>query len=1143
MVMKKNVMRKNLRQSIRSSMGRYIAIVAIIALGAGMFVGLRTTKSDMVATGQKFTDEQNMFDLRLLNTYGWGVEDVERIAGMDGVVDAEGVISMDVLVSRGDSTDESVYKLYSIPEKVNKVYLLGGRMPEKPDECLADGFHATDAILGTTVTVSDSNTEQTLESLTQRTFTVVGYVSTPLYMDMSRGNTTLGNGSVSSYLYLPAESFAVDYYTEVNITLPGDYAIYTDEYDRAMETAAQRFEAALLPLALQRLDSLRTDAEEAYADGMREYEEGMEAYLQGKEEAMQELADAKQKLESGERELADSRKLLEDSQKQLEAGQKDLDEGRQTLAKTKTDTYKQLAEASAALMENYRTVSSGLRQVEDGLTQINDGLAQLDSGISQLESGLQQLQLMLGIIDTMLPIVNSGIDTAEAALTRAEQSGADVDTIARLRQELEALKASRDSYAEQQQALHADQEQYTRQLADLRTQRESLTAQRSELLSTKTTLDEAMVAIESGFLELTNSQTQAHNEFTAAEAQLEASQLQLDTGKKDLEEGLKQLADGEAELAAGWEEYNSGYAEAMAELRDAEGELAQAARELGDARAAIDDMTDTDVYVLDRTTNVGYVSLDSNSDIVEGVSAVFPAFFLLIAALVCITTMTRMVEEERTQIGTLKALGYSSGAIMGKYLDYAGSAAVLGCGLGVFIGSVGFPLILWQAYSIMMLLTPQLVLRIDWLLCLTVVGAYTAVTMFVTWYCCRAALREAPAELIRPKPPTGGKKVLLERLPFWDRISFLNKVMLRNIFRFRQRLFMMLVGIGGCTALLVTGFGFRDSIMDIVHYQFEEITLYDLEVRFSEDMTEAEREAFSNDTAQYVHSMAYYHQSSAELDYGNAVKEISLIAADKQLSEFMDFHSGDRMLAYPGAGEALLSVGVAEILGISQGDTVTVRDADMRPLTVTITGLYDNYVYNYIIVTPETVQQQWGQEPAKQMACITVQPGRDAHEAAAELAQKGGVLSVSVNQDIADTVGTMLKALDLVVITIVICAGMLAVTVLYNLTNINITERIREIATIKVLGFNAAESAAYVFKENLLLSAMGAAVGLLGGVWLLDFVMSKIRIDMVWMPARLGPLSFVLALVLTMLAACLVDFLLYFKLEKINMAEALKSAE
>ncbi len=634
-----------------------------------------------------------------------------------------------------------------------------------------------------------------------------------------------------------------------------------------------------------------------------------------------------------------------------------------------------------------------------------------------------------------------------------------------------------------------------------------------------------------------------HRTSAAAEAQIEAAQSQLDTALKDLEAGEAELEKGSKDLADGWAEYNSGKIEAEEELEKARIDLAEAKQKLDDARNDIDSMTDAQLFVLDRNTNVGYLALESNSDIVEGVSAVFPAFFLLIAALVCITTMTRMVEEERTQIGTLKALGYSNGSIIGKYLIYAGSAAILGCGFGAFAGSVAFPLILWKAYNIIILLTPSLVLKLNVPLCVGVVAVYTAVTLLVTWYSCRMSLREVPAELIRPKAPTKGKKIFLEYLPFWERFSFLNKVMLRNIFRYRQRLLMMLVGIGGCTALLLTGFGIRDSIVDIVSYQFEKVTLYDLDVRFSENQSKEQQDAFLEIAKPFSEYVAFFHQSGMELDFGSSTKDITFVAADRSIMHVIDFHSGENKLYMPQQGSALISIGIAEKMGIAVGDTVTLRNGDMQTLTLTIAGIYDNHVNNYIITSHESVSSQWGESAEIQMAAISVKSGADVHEAAKVVSDTDSVMSVTINEDFANQVGGMFDALDLVVVTVVVCSILLAVIVLYNLTNINITERIREIATIKVLGFNAKETALYVFKENLLLSVMGSAIGLVGGIFLLEFVMSKIQVDIVWMTARLAPISYVIAVVLTILSALLVDFVLYFRLDRINMTEALKSVE
>ena len=1155
--MAKNIMGKNLRQSIVRSLGRYLAIVCIIALGASMFVGLRTTKSDMVATGQVFMDEQNMFDLSLISTYAWTAEQVEQIAQREDVVDAEGTVTLDVIAQREHSDKELVYKFHTIPQTVDQVYLLAGRMPSAPNECLFDGFHGNEGVIGMTLTVSESNTAETLDALTEHTFTIVGMVSTPMYMDMTRGNTTLGNGTVASYIYIPESAVDMDYYTSVNITIPGDYAIYTAEYDNALSEYASRMEKELLPLAQQRMEALRQEAMDAYNEGLAEYEDGLRQFQEGEQEALAELADAKQQLTDAQAELEENRQLLTDGFAEIEAGQAEIDKNRKTLRdgenelkKAKEDAQKQMDDAYIQLLENYKLLTENEQPLADGIAQIKDGLTQLDAVLALLRIGVDQADSAVAAGQRLLDLTNSSIQSTEEALTFARENGAGPLTIAGLERTLKELQEDQARYEESLESLKSAKAEADAQYTEMKTQWDQLQAQLDELQAQYDQIDEAKAAIDAGFVELENQKALAEQEFAAAEQQLKDGRSQLNKAQATLDEALVQLQEGqaaleegEAELAKGWEQYYAGEAEAMEELDKARAELADAKLQLNDALEQIQSMTEAEVFVLDRNTNVGYLSLNSNSDIVQGISVVFPAFFLLIAALVCITTMTRMVEEERTQIGTLKALGYSSGAIIGKYLAYAGSAAVIGCGLGVLLGSVVFPLILWEAYGIIMLLTPNIILQIDWPLCLLVVGMYTAVTLFVTWYCCHRTLKEVPAELIRPKPPVTGKKIFLEYLPFWNKVSFLNKVTWRNIFRYRQRLLMMLIGIGGCTALLLTGFGIRDSIVDIVDIQFEEVTHFDLEVRFTHGMTEEDQQWFLDKLGSGTADVGFYHQSSVSIEFEDQTSDIVLLASDPSLADFLDFHDGDRKLSYPGQGEALLSIGVARRLGIREGDTIQIRGSDMRLLELTVCGIYENNVYNYVVVTPETVQAQWGEEPSVQMACVRMRSGQDAHALGARIADFAGVMTVTINKDVADMVGSMLEALDLVVATVVVCAGALAVIVLYNLTNINITERIREIATIKVLGFHEGEAAMYVFKENLILSAMGAVLGLGGGWLLLKFVMSQIKVDMVWMSARLQLMSYIWAIVLTMVFACIVDFLLYFKLKRINMAEALKSVE
>lgn len=1144
MVMKKNMMGKNLFRSIIKSMGRYVAIVAIIALGAGLFVGLVTTKTDMIATGQSYLDEQNMFDLRLLNPYGWTDEDLEKIRSFDLIQDAEAVITMDVIGTMGAGGAESVYQLYAIPDQINKVSLRGGRMPSAPNECLADGLHVTDDIIGKTFSVSELNSEDALDSLNQTEFTVVGYVSSPLYMDMNRGSTTLGNGTVSAFVFLMPEAFQVDSYTQIDVTLHGSYEIYSEQYDSAMEQAAEELKPLLEPLVQARYEKVFLQAQQEYAEGVEELNSGISQYESGKAEAEKELSDAKKDLESAQLEIEINAQKIESGEIQLENAQELIESSELELANGKSLAYEQLSAASEELLNNQNTVQTNLNSVNEALLQVESGLVQIDSGIAQLEMGLTQLDASIQLMNTLIGTMDSALQVAERALEYAQTQGQlDEETLAELEARVEELSQTKEDYAEQLQQLEQDKENYTQQLNDLYTQREELQKTKEELDASKAALDEAMTQIQQGYTELENNRLKLEAEFAAAEASIKSAQIQLDTQAKELENGKAALEEGRQQLAQGWKEYWVGLDEANRELSGVQMEIAAGQAELKEAKALIDSMVRPDTYILDRNTNVGYLALDNNSDIVAGVSKVFPAFFLLVASLVCITTMTRMVEDERTQIGTLKALGYSNGAIVSKYLIYAGSAAIVGCGVGVFVGSVVFPKILWTAYSLILNITPDIKIVFDFPLCFGVVLIYTIVMLAVTWFCCRMILRDVPAELIRPKAPASGKKILLEHFPFWNKLRFLNKVMFRNIFRYRQRLLMMLIGIGGCTALLVTGFGLGDSIMDIVSYQYEEVTVYDMQVQFTEGQTSSDQERFIQSLADNADQVGFAHQSSVELDFEQTTKSLYMIAADYTLENFYDLHTGSQKLEMPGLDQVLISKGTAEAMGIKAGDEVTIRNSDMEQMELTVSGIFDNNVYNYAIVIPETIEQHWGEKPEKQIAYIKLLDGQDAHQVSADISENSEVMNILISQDLAEQVGSMLEALNMVVVTVVICAALLAVIVVYNLTNINISERIREIATIKVLGFNEVESAMYVFKENLLLSVFGALLGLVGGKFLLDFVMSQIRIDMVWMDARILPASLVWSVLITLLTACLVDFALYFKLEKINMAEALKSVE
>ena len=1080
MVMKRNAMRSNLRQSILRSLGRYIAIAAIIALGSALFVGLLMTKADMVATGQEFLDEQNMFDIRLISSYGWEREQVEQAAALEGIEDAEGVFYTDLITRVDDEQKDVVYRYYTLPDRINQVYLQGGRMPENPGECLLDGFHKDDSVLGMTLTISMSNEEDSLETVLERQFTVVGYMSTPLYMDMNRGTTSVGSGSLEGYVYIPQDSVDADYYTEIHLTVPGQHEIYSDRYNDLLEDTMDAIEPAAEQMGQVRFESVKTKAERAYHSGHLEYMDGVIAFEEGKIAVEQELNDALQELTDGEKEIEDTYKDLQNAERKLYDGKQQILAGQKELAESKKSIEPLLALADsqrAALDERKASIESS-------------------SGYS-----FSELSGILASAAEDIVAYNAKIVALDYEILKEEDPAK--------REELQSQKTAFQSKVDHLQFLlkySADVAAVSAGYATL----DTLFAQQQELIATEKMLEESLEEVEWNITKVYN-------------------------GYEELEEAKQEIADG-------WEEYNEGKAEAEEKLADAAEELEEARIDLAEAREDIDSMDKPDVIILDRNSNVGYNNLQSASDIVQGVARVLPVFFLLIASLVCITTMTRMIEEERTQIGTLKALGYSNGAIISKYLLYAASSAIIGCGLGVFLGSTAFPAILWEAYKIMLYLKPQIVLTVNWPLCIAVIAVYLAVILYVTWYCCHRTLEEVPAELIRPKAPDAGKALFVEKLPFWNKIGFLNKVTIRNIFRYRQRLAMMLVGIGGCTALLVTGYGLRDSILNVVNYQFEEVTLYDMAVYFRDEVDEESRQDFLEKLPEGATSM-FYHQSSVDLQFSNRTKSLYMVSAGEELEQFLNMHRNDALVPLPGRNEVVISVGAAEAMGIQEGDQVTLRNSDMEVLELTVSGIYENHVDNYSIVLPETLEAQWGSLPELQMAFVRLPAGEDVHAVGADISEMRAVMNVSVSDDMADMVANMMDALDLVIVLVVFCAGLLAVTVLYNLTNININERIREIATIKVLGFNASETAAYVFKENMALTVAGSIFGLGLGYLLLVFVMTQVKIDMVWFKALVLPQSYLYSIALTLLSAVAVNFIFYFKLQKINMAEALKSVE
>lgn len=1150
--MKKAIWKSTIRE-IRQSFGRYLAILAIVALGVGFFAGLKVTKPFMVETTRQYLEEKQFYDYRLLSALGFEQEDVDFLAGQEEVRAAEGALSFDILGSGIDGI-ETVFKFHSLTEEINGVELVEGRLPERADECVVDSNLYGREAIGQKIVFSGENDSDDLEHFAYREYTVVGIVQSSYYIQFERGNTSLGNGRVAGFAYIMPEGFDTDYYTEIFIKFNADFPLFGDEYRDYMEEKKQVWEPLTESAAMRRYDSLMADANEELENARRELADK-------KKEAEEELADARQELDDAARELADGRDKIVSAKRELADGEKTLREKEQELAdaeQTIAEEEKKLADgekeledsidtwheendkvegAKSGLEGNRRELDAQIAELDAqtaGVAQARQQLAEQEEALNAQEAGLNQTAAFLDAWEEQLKLLNGGtVPEAERAQIDAGRAelAAGAEQLAGARVQIQTAKEQADAGELKIQEGRTVIAAYQAQLEE----------GARALAGADRELDKAWMQILAGQRELEDGR----QKLTDARAKLEDGRSRLEDGRQELLDGKKELAekelellDGEQEYKDGEQEYEEGYKDFQQEITDAEGKLSDAEQEIADVEAP-------DTYVLGRETNVGYVCFESDSDIVEGISNIFPIFFFLVAALVCITTMNRMVEEQRTQIGVLKALGYSRGVIMTKYLFYSGSAALIGCVAGFLGGTYLFPQVIWAAYGIMYNVS-GLVYLFDWKLAVISLICSLLCSMGTTWLSCRYELTEVAAELMRPKSPKAGKRVLLEHVAFiWKRMKFLQKVSFRNIFRYKKRFFMMIIGISGCTALLVTGFGIKDSIANVAGQQYSEIQIYEVSLTFNSPAGESKEEALSGlglDAAQYT----FVKEKSVELLSEEKVKSINMVITDAgvDISPFLNLHTMQKeAIAFPGKGEAVLSQKIAEEFGIRTGDRILLRDDDMHTMEVTVTGINQNFIYNYVYINSDTYRDCLGEEPEYETAYINLAPDTDAHAFAASAMKLDGVAAVTINGDVKDRFDNMMRSLDLIVLVVIVCAAGLAFIVFYNLTNINITERVREIATIKVLGFYRKETASYVFRENMVLTLLGSGVGLVLGYLLHLFVMNEIRVDMVAFDIRVKPVSYLYSVALTFAFAWFVNKMMGKKLENISMTESLKSVD
>lgn len=1187
--MLKKSFRKVIFREIRQSFSRFLAIFFIVALGVGFFAGLMATTPDMRLSADQYYDDTHTMDIRVVSTLGLTDDDVSEIRKLEGVSGVMPAYSVDALMS-AESDDSLVTRIHSLPvgelnddnpDYLNRVVVTQGRLPEGPGECVLEEQKMGNNLveIGGKIRLSPEN-KDLRDILSTTEFTVVGYVKSAYYMSVEREQSTVGNGKINVILYTDEKSFCSEAYTELFVTIDEakEKTAFSQEYNDCVDLFKKEIEDLGAVRVVARYEEVKSEAESKLSDAKSEYQENREESDQKLEDAKQQLEEGKkqilqseQELTDGENQLAEGERTILEKENQLKNAQRQMEEAQRTIEEKERELEQgesQWKQGKETLQQKENDLAAAFQQLSSGEKELTTQEAQLQQGEDQWKLGKEELENNRSQLEQAWQLLDQAkewIDQAKLQIKKLYGLGL-----------VEQAKSLEDQVAQNEIAYQEGFSEYQSKLAMFQQTEQQLLEKRQELDQGATQLQSAKQQMETSRIQFEEGERQ----LSAARLELQQSRSQLDDGKKQLEQGKQQLensiqqmedgkrqlqeakvqledsrsklAGGKDELENAKQELAEGEQEYLTGKQEAQTKLSEAQDQLSEAEEQIKELKFPEWYVLGRDTILSYASFDSNAEKVEAIAQVFPVFFFLVAALVALTTMTRMIEEERTQIGTLKALGYSKGSIAFKYVIYAGSATIAGSLFGLAVGFQIFPIVIWGAYEILYNLPPLIIVfNVKYALISSLAALFC--TMLATSAACYSTLKEAPARLMLPRAPKAGKRILLEYItPIWSHMKFTHKVTARNLIRYKKRFFMTVIGIAGCTALLLTGFGLRDSISDIVEKQFHDLYQYNLivSVKNSDDLQNDPviREILS-DSSKVSDSLAV-SQETADItsDSGKNQSSVYLYVPEssQRLTDFIKMR--DRRSGNPipfTDDKVLVSEKMADSLGIKPGSTITIQNADGANAECTVGGIVENYIYAYVYMSPVLYRDCFGSEPdfTQMIANVPDSSVQNRDSISSALLQSDQVNAAQFTNDLSESFSDIIKNIDYIVMVLIICAGLLAFIVLYNLTNINITERQREIATIKVLGFFDREVSSYIYRETAVLSLIGTGVGLLLGIALHAFVVKTSEVDMVMFGRSISPMSFVLAALLTLIFSLLVNLVMYKKLKKISMVESMKSGE
>ena len=1107
----KKALLKDCFKEIIKGFKRFISILLIVLLGVGFFAGIKATSPDMKLTLDTYFDDKNVMDIQVISTLGLTDDDITELKKLDLIENAEGTYQTDAVVTAGDK--QVVVKLESLASSINTLQVTSGRLPENQNECVVEEafLQGTEYNIGDTIKVQVDNIKDDdgndISVLKTNDLQIVGTVRSPMYISTDRGSTKLGSGVINYYLYVSPDNINTNINTNIYITVNGakDLKCYDDKYEDLIEQAEDEIEKiadarkearynALFDKANQKLQDAKNEFETQKADGEKQLQD-----------AEDEINSAKNQLEKGRNEVAANRAKANNEFK--EAG-KQLQDAKNTLEQNENDfnAKKQKAEKQ---ISDYETSLNELKQIQTQYNNLQTTLSTSKAQLATLQKQLEELESKDNQITNEV-----GENT-----TNEEQ-------IESLKKQIEDLNSSISK-------IEAGLLVINKQL-----QAQGITDINQTVSTTETAIQTAKEELENGQKQIDSAKAELQTREEQLNSTKSSTYAELNSAEKKLDDSEKQIEEAEAELAKSREEFNSKIADAEKELDDAEEEVNSIERPTW--------------YILDRQQNAGYVSYMQDTDRVANLAQVFPIVFFIVAALISLTSMTRMVEEQRVQIGTLKALGYNKLQIAAKYIIYATLATVIGGAIGLVIGFSLLPKVIADIYA-MVYDVPNVILAFNMTYATAGMAAAMLCTIGATIISCYKTLKQKPATLMRPKAPKPGKRVLLERITFiWKRLNFTQKVTVRNIFRYKKRFLMTIIGVGGCTALIIAGFGLRDAISSMIPSQYGKIDLYNASVTLKDEYKNEELEKIDNilKDYEYTEDVLNANVQSVTIDKNDNTQSIQLIVPQtpENLSNFIVLESrtnNDEKYALDDTG-VIITEKLSKLLDIKVGDEIKIVNSDDKACSVKVNAITENYIYHYIYMTPNLYNELYDTRVGYNVVYVnTIEMTEEQEDTLGEqiLSNSDYISGVTFMSNTESIFSEVMNNMDLVVWILIISAGLLAFVVLYNLLNANITERIRELATIKVLGFYDKEVYDYISRETIILTILGMLVGVGGGYFLTLYIIKTCEIDMLMFNPQITVWSYLFGVLITALFAIIVNIITYFSLKKIDMIESLKSVE